>query len=72
MRPRSYENANIRVTYEPDVCEHAAECVKGLPGVFNADARPWIQMDNAAPSEVAEQVRRCPSGALQYELLGPA
>lgn len=58
------------MTYDAEVCQHAAECVKGLPQVFNGDAKPWIQLANADARAIAEQVKRCPGGALQYELLG--
>jgi CDGSH-type Zn-finger protein len=47
---------------------HFAECVRGLHSVFDTNARPWIQPDNAAVDLVAEVVRRCPTGALHYEL----
>jgi hypothetical protein len=30
--------------------------------------RPWIQPENASAEQVAEVVRRCPSGALHYRL----
>jgi uncharacterized Fe-S cluster protein YjdI len=66
---QTYETDVIRVTYDPSVCIHAAKCVSGLPAVFNGDAKPWIQPANADPEAVAGQVKRCPSGALQYEML---
>ena len=47
---------------------HFAECIRGLPAVFDVHERPWIQPNNAPPGLVAEVVRRCPSGALRYEL----
>ncbi|MFJ3501993.1 MULTISPECIES: (4Fe-4S)-binding protein [unclassified Streptomyces] len=65
-RPREYEGEGITVTFEPRRCLHAAECVHGLPEVFDTSRRPWILPDAAAPDRVAEVVRRCPSGALQY------
>jgi uncharacterized Fe-S cluster protein YjdI len=64
-----YEADAIRVTYDPGICTHAAKCLGGLPEVFNAGAQPWVQPQNADPNAVAEQVKRCPSGALQYQLL---
>ena len=66
---QTYETDAIRVTYDPGVCTHAAECLRGLCEVFNGDAKPWVQPQNADPNAVAEQVKRCPSGALQYQLL---
>ncbi|GAB3008961.1 hypothetical protein GCM10023080_088790 [Streptomyces pseudoechinosporeus] len=44
------------------------ECVRGLPEVFDTAARPWIRTDGAATDRLAEVVRRCLSGALQYQL----
>jgi uncharacterized Fe-S cluster protein YjdI len=65
---KAYEGQSITVTFEARRCLHAAECVHGLPEVFDTAKRPWIQPDGAAADRVAEVVRRCPSGALQYEL----
>jgi CDGSH-type Zn-finger protein/uncharacterized Fe-S cluster protein YjdI len=65
----SYESENIKVTWDKVKCIHAEECVKGLPEVFNADQRPWIQPDKAEADKVAEVIHRCPTGALQYERL---
>ncbi|MFE9921640.1 helix-turn-helix domain-containing protein [Streptomyces sp. NPDC005774] len=42
---------------------------RGLPEVFDPAKRPWIQPDKATAERLAEVVRRCPSGALQYELV---
>jgi uncharacterized Fe-S cluster protein YjdI len=69
---KAYEGAEVTVSFDNEVCEHAAECVRGLPAVFDVKRRPWINPDGAAPAEVAAQVRRCPSGALQYQLKAPA
>ncbi|MBQ1088588.1 (4Fe-4S)-binding protein [Streptomyces sp. B93] len=63
---RAYEAASITVTFEARHCLHAAECVHGLPEVFDPTKRPWIQPDNATADQLTEVVRRCPSGALQY------
>lgn len=48
--------------------------VRGLPRVFDPDRRPWIVVDNEPDALlVAEVVRRCPTGALHYDLAdGPA
>ncbi|MFE5487271.1 (4Fe-4S)-binding protein [Streptomyces sp. NPDC056527] len=63
---KEYAGEGITVTFEPRRCLHAAECVRGLPAVFDVEKRPWISPDGADASLVAEVVRRCPSGALQY------
>ncbi|MEU6232789.1 (4Fe-4S)-binding protein [Kitasatospora sp. NPDC047058] len=67
---RTYEAAGIAVTFDPQVCRHAAECVHGLPSVFDTTRRPWIMPDAAEPGVLAEVVRRCPTGALRYRLAG--
>ncbi|MGW7757488.1 (4Fe-4S)-binding protein [Streptomyces violaceusniger] len=66
---KTYQAQSISVTFEARRCLHAAECVQGLPEVFDIAKRPWIQPDNATAERLAEVVRRCPSGALQYELV---
>lgn len=72
-RIKEYDGGGITVTYEPRRCLHAAECLHGLPSVFDLAKRPWVQPDQAAAGLVAEVVRRCPSGALQYRPAdGPA
>ncbi|MFM9443801.1 (4Fe-4S)-binding protein [Streptomyces acidiscabies] len=67
---KAYQAPEITVTFEARRCLHAAECLGGLPEVFDASARPWIRPDGAPADRLAEVVRRCPSGALQYELAG--
>ena len=63
-KPRDYEGQEIVVSYELKKCIHAAECVKGLPAVFDVDARPWINPDGAPPEAIEAVIARCPSGAL--------
>ena len=65
---KAYEGAEIVVTFDASICQHSGNCVRGLPGVFNVRNRPWIAPDGAPAGEVAAQVERCPSGALQYVL----
>ena len=64
---KSYVGTQITVSFDVDVCQHAAECVRGLPAVFDVNQRPWIQPDHADPDTVREVVARCPSGALRIE-----
>jgi uncharacterized Fe-S cluster protein YjdI/CDGSH-type Zn-finger protein len=65
---RAYRAPGVAVFYDRGRCLHFAECVRGLPEVFGARKRPWIQAGNASAEHVAEVVRRCPSGALHYRL----
>lgn len=64
MSVHRYEGKDIVIHYDAKRCIHAAECVRGLPTVFDPQAKPWVQPDNASAEELAEVVRRCPTGAL--------
>ncbi|WP_425145478.1 (4Fe-4S)-binding protein [Deinococcus sp.] len=67
LRGKHYTAPGIVVSYDAPRCIHAAECIRGLPEVFDTAKRPWIQPQNAVrAAQVAEVVRRCPSGALHY------
>ncbi|WP_326595380.1 (4Fe-4S)-binding protein [Streptomyces sp. NBC_01803] len=63
---REYPAPGITVTWEPGRCEHAAECVRGVPAVFDTSRRPWITPEAAPADELAEVIDRCPSFALGY------
>jgi uncharacterized Fe-S cluster protein YjdI/CDGSH-type Zn-finger protein len=65
---RAYTAPGLTVYYDRGRCLHFAECVRGLPQVFDVNKRPWIQPERASAEQVAEVVRRCPSGALHYRL----
>ena len=65
---RPYTAPGVRVFYDRGRCLHFAKCVRGLPEVFDVGKRPWIQPGKASAEQVAEVVRRCPSGALHYRL----
>ncbi|HVM10641.1 MAG TPA: (4Fe-4S)-binding protein [Acidimicrobiales bacterium] len=61
---RVYERDGMRVVWDATLCTHAAACIRALPQVFNPAARPWVDVDAAAPEEIAAAVRSCPTGAL--------
>jgi uncharacterized Fe-S cluster protein YjdI len=66
---KAYANDQVVVTWEPAYCIHVADCLNGLPAVFDAWRRPWIDVDKASPDEIAEVVTRCPTGALHFRRL---
>jgi CDGSH-type Zn-finger protein/uncharacterized Fe-S cluster protein YjdI len=66
-KPHRYEGRAVVVTYDEKRCIHAAECVHGLPAVFDLQAKPCVKPDGAGAGAVAVVVDRCPSGALQIE-----
>jgi uncharacterized Fe-S cluster protein YjdI len=57
---RAYANDRIEVTWEPAFCIHVAECLRGLPAVFDNQRRPWIIVDNGSPGDIGEVIQRCP------------
>jgi len=65
---KSYEGEHIEVTYDAARCLHAAECVRGMPAVFDTAKRPWIAPDGGDADALAGVIRRCPTGALHYTL----
>jgi len=69
-RLQTYETPEVVVTFDPNVCIHSGVCVRGLPAVFDVSRRRWVRPELASAPEVAAQVARCPSGALQYRLKG--
>lgn len=67
-----YETGEVVVTFDPKVCVHSGVCVRGLPKVFDVRRLRWIDLDAATADEVAAQVARCPSGALQVMRKAPS
>ena len=58
-----HENDKLVVRYDPAI---------SLPSVFSLSRKPWIDVNGAPAAAIIEQVKRCPSGALTYELLEKA
>lgn len=61
---KKYSNGEITVVWQSGKCIHSANCVKGLPQVFNTKTSPWITVENASSQEIIATVNNCPSGAL--------
>ena len=66
MARKTYEGAEIDVSFDMKRCIHARNCFLKLPDVFDPAQRPWVQPDNAPAEEIAAMIRTCPSGALQF------
>ena len=67
LKPREYRGEAIAVTFDSNRCIHVAECVRGLPAVFDRNARPWVQPNRGNADDIADVIQRCPSGALTYK-----
>ena len=68
---KTYENDEIRVFWNPTICQHAGECARGNRAVFDPKRRPWVDLSQAPAKEIAAIIDQCPSKALQYELKNP-
>ena len=64
---KEYTKEDLTIMWDSSKCIHAAVCVKGLPEVFKPREKPWIQMENSSIETIAEQVSKCPSGALSIK-----
>ena len=71
-RVQVYETPEITVTFDPQKCRHTGICVRGLPAVFDIKRKRWVAPEAAPAGDVAAQVERCPSGALQYTRPSPS
>ena len=68
---KHYQNDEITVVWQPDLCIHSKKCWHGLPDVFNPQQRPWVNLDGAKNASIIEQVKTCPSGALSLDNQNP-
>ena len=65
---KEYKTDDLTIIWQPEKCTHAGICVRTLPKVYNLQARPWCQPQNATTEELIAQIEACPSGALTYKL----
>lgn len=63
---KKYSNGELTIVWKPQKCIHSGVCVKTLPMVYDPEAKPWINVENASTEELKEQIIKCPSGALSY------
>ena len=61
-----FTNGEITVTYAPKKCVHAEKCAKGLSEVFRTFIIPWIDLEASTTQKIIKQIKKCPSGALNY------
>ncbi|MFQ5919796.1 MAG: low temperature requirement protein A [Thermoplasmata archaeon] len=66
---REYRGEGILIRYDPEVCVHAAECLRTLPDVFDLRNRPWVDAERAPLEEIIAAIKRCPTEALSFEIL---
>jgi uncharacterized Fe-S cluster protein YjdI len=69
---KDYATDAIVVHWDSGRCIHSANCLTGLPEVFDVRRRPWVRVDRASADAVAAAVDTCPSRALTYTRLDGA
>jgi len=65
--PIPYRSETVTVRFEPALCIHTGNCIRGLPEVFNTQEKPWVHPQRADADAIVATVGRCPSGALTTE-----
>ncbi len=63
---KEYGNGEITVFWNAELCIHSANCLIGLPEVFNTRKRPWVNVHASESKEIMKIVDTCPSRALTY------
>lgn len=66
INSKEFSNRDITVTYDPCVCSQSDICAKQLSNVFRNSVIPWVDIDGASTEKIIKQVKKCPSGALQF------
>jgi len=63
---KDFSNGEVTVFWRPELCIHSANCLIGLPEVFNSKKKPWINVHASDSKEIMRIVDTCPSRALTY------
>ncbi|WP_203258941.1 (4Fe-4S)-binding protein [Hyunsoonleella ulvae] len=66
IESKEFSNKDITVTYDPCICQLSRKCAKELSNVFSDSVIPWVNLDDGKTEDIIKQIKRCPSGALQY------
>jgi uncharacterized Fe-S cluster protein YjdI len=66
VNANKFSNEDITVTYDPCKCILSGTCAKELSEVFSDSIIPWVNLENTETSRIIDQIKRCPSGALNY------
>ncbi|HSC55523.1 MAG TPA: (4Fe-4S)-binding protein [Phnomibacter sp.] len=63
-----HPDGELTIIWQPKKCIHSGVCVRMLPDVYHPKEKPWIQADKASVEALISQIKKCPSGALSFEL----
>jgi len=64
---KKYTKDGLTIVWKPEICQHAAMCVKNAPKVFKPQEKPWIQVEEDSAETIRNAVLKCPSGALTID-----
>jgi len=67
---KDYVGKQITIHDNRGLCAHAGFCTDSLASVFRSEEDPWIDPDRAKVEQIAEAIKKCPSGALSYTVAG--
>ena len=65
---KTYTKEDLTVVWQPHKCIHSAICFHGLPMVFDPRRRPWVDIEAAPKMDIVNQVKKCPSKALSFQM----
>lgn len=61
-----FSNKDVTITYDPCICQLSGKCARELSNVFSNSVIPWVNLDEGETEDIIQQVKKCPSGALQF------
>ena len=61
-----FEGQKLEASWDGRLCIHVGECTRAKGELFVSGREPWGKPDVGEPDQVAEVVRRCPTGSLAY------
>ncbi len=65
-----YQGKAVTIHDDRGICSHAGFCTDGLPAVFQMGKEPWIDPNGASKDDIIKTIKKCPSGALSFEVDG--
>ena len=61
-----FDGEKLDVSWDGRLCIHVGECTRAGGELFASGRKPWCEPDRGTADEVADVVKRCPTGALAY------
>ncbi len=65
-----YRADGLAIRDNRGICQHAGFCSDHCPAVWRYGVEPWIDATGAEREAIIETIKKCPSGALSYEIDG--